>query len=364
MNFRVKKFLFLLVFLGLTLTASSQTSGSFTVNGDIDKFYPVVFQDAGWSYSTASELEIGRSNIHKDSVWRGSLIAKFRYHSSNWGHGSEFIDADIRQYNYLVQSSRDKFIAGWREGSALNSSKTIIIWLRGSTSYDFVSKYPVTPQIYDGVINALPYAELNGPQHSFKTTIDSYVNEQGKTYGSAYFTGVKRWTSNNWGQAIKLGSGHALELDAGATKFGMGATSNSFFYLFTTGVEDQSQPATYRMIMNANGEIGIGTAPATGFKLAVDGTVGARKVKVTQGAWADFVFHDDYKLPSLQEVEKFIKLNKHLPEIPSEKEVAENGIDLGEMNKKLLQKIEEMTLHMIEMEKRIQELENKQQKQD
>lgn len=87
---------------------------------------------------------------------------------------------------------------------------------------------------------------------------------------------------------------------------------------------------------------------------------------MTQTSWADFVFHKDYQLPTLAEVEKYIAKHSHLPGIPTEAEVAENGVDLGDMNAKLLQKIEELTLYMIDMKKeneamkeRLKALENK-----
>ncbi|SIN83639.1 hypothetical protein [Chitinophaga niabensis] len=104
----------------------------------------------------------------------------------------------------------------------------------------------------------------------------------------------------------------------------------------------------------------IGTAtddPA--YKLQVKGNVKAQKVKVTAQGWADFVFEPEYRLPSLFEVEQFILQHRHLPEIPSAKEVEENGVDLGEMNKKLLQKVEEQTLYIIEINKRLKALEEK-----
>ena len=78
----------------------------------------------------------------------------------------------------------------------------------------------------------------------------------------------------------------------------------------------------------------------------------AESVKVKlQGNWPDFVFAENYELPTLQETEKHIKEKGHLSGIPSAAEVEKNGIELGDMNKKLLQKIEELTLYLIEMKK-------------
>lgn len=101
-----------------------------------------------------------------------------------------------------------------------------------------------------------------------------------------------------------------------------------------------------------SGNVGIGTwSPDS--KLAVNGKVHAKEVKVDLIGWSDFVFEDNYALPSLKEVEQHIKEKGHLQDIPSAKEVEENGIYLGEMDAKLLQKIEELTLYAIEQEKKL-----------
>lgn len=96
------------------------------------------------------------------------------------------------------------------------------------------------------------------------------------------------------------------------------------------------------------------------YKLAVSGGIITEKVRVaTNGSpfWADFVFEPKYNLKPLPELEKYIKLNKHLPEIPTTVEVTKNGIDLAEISALLLQKQEEMTLYMIEQDKKIRRLE-------
>ena len=105
------------------------------------------------------------------------------------------------------------------------------------------------------------------------------------------------------------------------------------------------------MVFDGNGKVGIGTDTMGSHKLAVDGSIGAREIKVEVGAWSDFVFDANYRLPSLEEVESHIAAKGHLSEIPSEAEVLTNGINLGEMDAKLLQKIEELTLYLIEQNK-------------
>ncbi len=116
------------------------------------------------------------------------------------------------------------------------------------------------------------------------------------------------------------------------------------------------------MTMLANGSLGIGTTTTGPHKLAVEGSIGAREIKVQASGWSDFVFEDHYYLPTLKEVEQHIQEKGHLQDIPSAKEVKENGIYLGEMDSKLLQKIEELTLYTIEQEKRIKNLEESNQK--
>ncbi len=106
------------------------------------------------------------------------------------------------------------------------------------------------------------------------------------------------------------------------------------------------------------GNLGIGVRDTKGFELAVAGKALAEEVVVKlQTAWPDYVFTKDYDLPSLEEVENYITNKGHLPSIPSATNVEENGIHLGEMNKKLLEKIEELTLYTIAQEKRIKTLE-------
>ena len=274
----------------------AQDTGYIKVNGDINKYYVVRFRDAAVNQQKATEFELSRNATHEDSTWRGSLIAKFRYRVTSWGNGSSFIDADIKQTSPL----KNLFIAAWRDATADNASGNIVLWLRGNTTYHYRANGPVTPIVHDGIANPVDY-QPGALLYTVKTSIEGNVNTYGQTFSN---------TINANGTGINYFAG----------------------------------------------SVGIGTLnKANTYKLAVEGTIGARRVKVTQETWPDYVFERDYQLPTLQEVDAYIKEHKHLPGVPSAEEVTKNALDLGEMNKILLQKIEELTLHLIEQDKQNKE---------
>ncbi|MBI1289436.1 MAG: hypothetical protein GC178_17855 [Flavobacteriales bacterium] len=94
------------------------------------------------------------------------------------------------------------------------------------------------------------------------------------------------------------------------------------------------------------------------FLVQGDGKIWGRELNVKVGTFPDYVFKKEYVLPALTEVEDYVKKNSHLPEVPSAKEVEENGMNVGEMNTLLLKKVEELTLYLIEQDKRIQQLQD------
>lgn len=133
---------------------------------------------------------------------------------------------------------------------------------------------------------------------------------------------------------------------------------------FSTGSNIRNE----RMKITQTGNVGIGTANPDS-KLTVKGSIHAEEVKVDLAIAPDYVFEkyydgystlkSEYKMPTLQEVEAYTKENKHLPEVPSAQEIKENGLKLGEMNAILLQKVEELTLYLIEQNKEIEKLKTK-----
>ena len=125
----------------------------------------------------------------------------------------------------------------------------------------------------------------------------------------------------------------------------------------TVGIwSDGSASGTPVISLTAQDAVGIGTlTPPTGYKLAVNGSAIFTRVKVQQvSSWPDYVFKTDYRLPSLSYTENFIKKYQHLPGVPSATEVEKNGIDVSETQAILLKKIEELTLYIIEQNKKLE----------
>jgi hypothetical protein len=148
--------------------------------------------------------------------------------------------------------------------------------------------------------------------------------------------------TNDAGLALIAGQGTAM------TKFSVGTTDGVPFSLVTNNTE--------RFYIKSTGEVGIGTTNPQA-KLAVNGDIFSKKVKVTQSGWPDYVFAPGYRLRPLSEVELFIKHHHHLPDVPSAATVEKDGLDLGDNQATLLKKIEELTLYLIAQNKKLELLE-------
>ncbi|WP_124557948.1 hypothetical protein [Pedobacter sp. KBW01] len=132
------------------------------------------------------------------------------------------------------------------------------------------------------------------------------------------------------------------------------------FHTAVNGDLNTEQPVenSEKMRITQSGNVGIGTANPTE-KLAVNGKIRAKEIKVEASNWPDYVFEEGYKVGTLEALESYIKANKHLPEMPAAKEIETNGLVLGEVVKLQQKKIEELTLHLIEKDKELRKEKDK-----
>ncbi len=173
------------------------------------------------------------------------------------------------------------------------------------------------------------------------------------------------WTNSNVGIGTTAPAS-LLEVRGGNLRVSRPYDSNGFVFQTTIsgmlnvgymlgGTDSAFYGGAPVMSLLYTGNVGIGTTSPQ-YKLAVNGTIGAKDIIVTNTGWADYVFKPGYRLRSLSEVSQFIHANGHLPDIPTEAEVREKGVSLGDMQVKLLAKVEELTLHMIQQDKENREL--------
>ncbi|MCR9065744.1 MAG: hypothetical protein NXI00_17365 [Cytophagales bacterium] len=182
---------------------------------------------------------------------------------------------------------------------------------------------------------------------------------------------LKGAPGSSLGNNIAIGAGSGLNATGNGNVFigadaGANETGNGKLYI-NTGSSDMpliygdfaAKYVTIGDISPAQRTQGVGAGPNANYKLLVQGGILTEKVKValaSTGDWADYVFEKDYKLMDLVELEGFINNNKHLPNVPSAEGIVESGLDVGETSRMFMEKIEELTLYLIEMNKEIQSL--------
>ena len=186
-----------------------------------------------------------------------------------------------------------------------------------------------------------------------------------------FFNATSRTVIGSDCQTLTLGKAHTAELGYGTSYIGFNAQrSSSTSWICNSSTTQNGGAVIWSTIY---GDILFANLPSDGtsssqtftdnqvrshvnLKLSADGLLMAKEVKVTLTGWPDYVFGDTYKLMTLEETEQYILDHGHLPDVPSATEVEEEGLSLGEMNKVLMQKVEELTLHVIELQKQIDKL--------
>jgi len=225
--------------------------------------------------------------------------------------------------------------------------------------------FPEEGNVGIGISNPNAKLEIAGEVRSYGTgfgqldvvtSAKNYVNFSSNNHGSLLISSNLYVSGND---VLKIVNTHGTMSGGAILLPGNLQPNQGKIQFFTTNpssvIKDDLYSGSISMEITGSGNVGIGMINPTN-KLDVNGTIHSKEVKVDMNGWSDFVFTKEYNLPTLEQVEKHIIEKGHLENIPSEKEVLKDGINLGEMNAKLLQKIEEMTLYMIDFKKEMNEL--------
>jgi hypothetical protein len=214
--------------------------------------------------------------------------------------------------------------------------------------YNSLALNPVAGNVGVGTISPAAKLDVEGSAaiaNSAGINVDSFA-------GRVVAGGIS--DGSGWGLSTAIGGnsgvGRSWAIGSNGGDLYMGYQNGSSAMSLQTFL--QVSPNRNLYLVPASGNVGIGTTSPT-HKLAVNGTVKAKEVIVETSGWSDYVFADGYALAPLAEVEAHIKEHKHLPGIPSAAQVAENGVSIGEMQVRLLAKIEELTLHQIAQQKEL-----------
>ncbi|MDR7130064.1 hypothetical protein J2X69_002411 [Algoriphagus sp. 4150] len=239
----------------------------------------------------------------------------------------------------------------------------LVVFLLSVTAFAQTNSFPSSGKVGIGTVNPQTALEVSGNQNSNRISQSgaTYIELLQKTWGggggilfSAYGADVlvngsipqTGNTKNKFSPNVFGGSSHGPGMiyyggNSGTMNFYVGPSS--------PGADTDVVWGEPVLSLNRSGNVGIGVNSPSA-KLAVDGIIKTKEVNVTVSGWPDYVFMPGYKLMPLSDLEAFIRKNGHLPDVPTESEVMENGVNLAEMNVKLLEKVEELTLYAIQQD--------------
>jgi len=383
----MKKTLLTLAIVIVCYSCYAQSQITTTGNNLINTSNPyaadiVIGSDAGtrhdasmmwWSNSSASRIS-NTSDVFYLSVWNttnpnialAAGVGGTSYFQGNLGIGLtnptrslSLQNSSTNTYMSFNNSGTEKWVVG-DEGTV---GDRFIIYGGASPNYRLailnngnIGIGTTSPQSIFHINDGGSSSNVTG-EYTGDLIIQGNTGNRTSTTGASleFVTPANTDGSNPWGQARIIGvAGNANNGDA-TGKLILGTRR-----WFDKGV---GTGATWNygddLVIDGGGNIGVNTSNTYGYKFAVNGTVIATSVTVkAYGNWPDYVFKKNYTLPSLTDVKTYIDQNHHLPDMPSEQEVITNGLNLGEMNKVLTKKVEELTLYLIEKDKKEKEQQN------
>jgi hypothetical protein len=261
--------------------------------------------------------------------------------------------------NGILNLTSENNGGGLRFNSAVNGHSDSRNWYISSDGYAYGDLVFKSSSTFNGIPNETKLIiKSNGNLGIGTTTPSAKLDVNGNIAVGGLSAG-----SDDSPLSKKIAAYNYQSIEAGAIDFlDFNSTRHASSIAFRAK-NASNAPEEFMRIVGQNGNVGIGTKIPDS-KLTVNGTIHATEVKVTQTVPADYVFQKyytgeselkpEYHLPTLSEVEKFTQANHHLPNVPSAAEIQENGLLLGEMSNILLQKIEEMTLYIIEQNNKIE----------
>ncbi|WP_127130089.1 hypothetical protein [Pseudoflavitalea rhizosphaerae] len=311
-----------------------------SVSGRMMKSDGTWYDITGW---------INVSTVVNNAVWEGTTsgvytgaqILEITVQAPAGGNASlteiEYIQNRPLALNGLVTKFNNQILYKNFEWRDVNNTQVAFIRNDGNASFKGIGVNTLNPTV---ALQVTGNSIISG-----HTTLGSLTIATNAVAGRVFTcnaSGLGTWQDLPAGS----GSGWTLTGNSGTTENKLGTTGAVDLPFITNNTE--------KMRITKDGNVGIGiTSFDANYKLHVNGNIRARKVRVENNNWPDYVFKTDYPLMSLAELAAFIKQYHHLPEIPSATEVQKSGIDLGANQATLLKKIEELTLYIIEQQSKL-----------
>ncbi|MBC7937045.1 MAG: hypothetical protein H7Y86_16980 [Rhizobacter sp.] len=362
----MKKFFLPLLLLSSVLFFSEAFSQN-TGIGTITPQFKLSVHDATHGYIKFS------NNTTTEGNTNGSFIGAFTNDLYIWNkqpNGNQFFYTDGTRR--LTLDSLGRFgIGKWPEEtfdvkgdmrleSSNNTTGSILRMYGGATGTSVISFYKDinTPTLGAsiGYSPAADYAYISNGTAAYFTPAGMGISTSTPLAKVQIVNGQDAGLSASSNGFLMLGSGNAGNVVMDNNEI-LARNNNAASDLFV-----QHSGGNLILCGNEAGAVGIGVASGanipTGYLFAVDGKMISEELKVQlSGNWPDYVFKDDYKLKSFDQLRAFIKEKNHLPNIPPAAEVEKNGIEVGDMQKRMVEKIEELTLYILELENRLKKLE-------